>query len=149
MADTVDKKTRSRIMSSIKGKDTRPEMILRSAMHSRGFRYRLHVKRLPGRPDMVFARYKAVCLVHGCFWHQHENCPLASVPATRKDYWKAKFAANKARDRKNIQQLAKEGWRVAVVWECTLGKGKEAKVAARLGRWLKGKRRFFLAEFSD
>ena len=125
-------------MAGVRGKDTKPELALRKALHARGFRYRLHAKRLPGNPDLVFARHRAVCFVHGCFWHRHPGCRYATTPKTHTDFWDAKFAATVARDRRNRIRLLQEGWRVAVVWECSLrGKGLPATVS-RLANWLAG-----------
>lgn len=138
MVDTVDAATRSRIMASIRGKDTKPEMVLRKSLHARGFRYRLHGKGLPGKPDMVFRRFKAVCFVHGCFWHHHEGCRYAATPATRVDYWRAKFEGNQARDKAAVESLQKSGWRVAIVWECDLKGGAALTTAERVADWLEG-----------
>src|SRR5262245_50630381 len=115
--DTVDRSTRSRIMSRVRGKDTRPEMLLRRALHALGFRYRLHKRDLPGSPDLVFSRPRAVVFIHGCFWHAH-GCPLSTVPSTRTAFWRDKFEANKARDMRSVQTLMQLGWRVAIVWQC-------------------------------
>ena len=125
-------------MAGIRGKDTRPEWALRRALHARGVRYRLHDRRLPGRPDLVFPRYGAVCLVHGCFWHRHEGCRYATTPATRPEFWARKFRGNVARDRRNERKLGAAGWRVAKVWECTLKKEPAADVARRVHAWLRG-----------
>ena len=122
--DTVDRKTRSKIMKSVPQKNTKPEMHLRKALHRMGFRYRLHVKRLPGSPDMVFPKYKTVIFVHGCFWHRH-GCKQTTTPTTREDFWKAKFKANVERDSKNVRELEAAGWRVMTVWECELRKAGE------------------------
>lgn len=122
MTDIVNQETRSRMMAGIRGKDTRPEMILRKALHARGLRYRLHAADVPGRPDLVFPKYSAVVFVHGCFWHRHEGCRYATTPTTRPDFWKRKFAANVRRDRNVRCRLLSNGWRVAVVWECALRK---------------------------
>lgn len=119
MTDIVDKKTRSRMMSGIGAKDTKPELALRRALHARGFRYRLHDKRLPGKPDIVLPRYNAVIFVHGCFWHRHPNCRYATTPATRPEFWAEKFRGNVERDKRNQAALKDLGWRVALVWECT------------------------------
>ena len=135
--DTVDKKTRSRIMSSVGQKSTGPEIRLRKALHRLGFRYRLNVKLLPGSPDLVFPKYHAVIFVHGCFWHRH-GCKASTTPETRGDFWTAKFNANVERDRSNTEALLNKGWRVMVVWECSL-KGKKAKldsVAQKVSDWL-------------
>jgi len=106
-------------MSRIRGKDTKPELVLRRGLHAMGLRYQLHRKDLPGRPDMVFPRYRAALLVHGCFWHGHD-CPLFKLPATRREFWKAKIEGNRARDASVLAELAIAGWRVLIVWECAL-----------------------------
>lgn len=138
MADIVDPATRSRMMSAIRGKDTVPEIRLRRSLHAHGFRYRLHDRRFPGRPDLVLPRYRAVCFVHGCFWHRHAGCRYATTPATRTEFWQAKFDANVARDRRHRCELLEAGWRVAVVWECSLRKDGAERTAFELGRWLRG-----------
>jgi len=120
MADIVDKKTRSRMMAGIKGKNTKPELVLRRALHARGFRFRLHGKGFPGRPDLVFPKHGAVIFVHGCFWHRHSNCRYTTNPSTRMEFWQGKFDANVARDSANKVALLSLGWRVATVWECAL-----------------------------
>lgn len=120
MIDVVDSVTRSRMMSGIRGKNTKPELALRKALHARGFRYRLHSRRLPGRPDLILHRHRAVIFVHGCFWHRHKGCRYATFPATRTEFWQAKFDANTRRDHEVCDALAGEGWRVATVWECAL-----------------------------
>lgn len=117
--DIVDKTTRSRMMAGIHGKDTKPEMIIRRALHRRGFRYKLHDKNLPGKPDMVFPKYKAVIQVHGCFWHKH-GCHLFKWPQSRPDFWKQKIRGNSQRDKLHLKQLEDLGWRVLIVWECSL-----------------------------
>lgn len=118
MADRVSAAVRSRIMRSIRGTDTAPELLVRSALHRRGFRFRIHVRGLPGRPDIVLPRYRTAILVHGCFWHRHPRCRCATVPRTRTAYWSAKFAANRRRDRRTVRALERAGWRVIVLWEC-------------------------------
>lgn len=143
MADVVDAETRSRMMAGIRGKETRPERVLRRALHARGIRYRLHDKRLPGRPDLVFPKYHAVCLVHGCFWHRHRGCRYSTNPATRPDFWRNKFAENVARDKRNEQALRAAGWRIATVWECSLKKEPAAQVAEQLESWLRGAKAAF------
>lgn len=124
MADIVDSATRSRMMSGIKGRNTKPERLVRSYLHAAGFRFRLHRKDLPGCPDIVLPRYRAIIFVHGCFWHRHEGCYLASFPATRVDFWESKFAANVERDRRNETTLAEAGWRVIIIWECQIRAGE-------------------------
>jgi len=118
--DTVDKDTRSRIMASVRQRDTGPEMQLRRMLHRLGLRYRLHDRKLPGSPDLVFPRLHAVIFVHGCFWHAHEGCRYATKPSTRAEFWNEKFEANQMRDRRNYSALAASGWRVLVVWECAI-----------------------------
>src|SRR5438552_10615468 len=122
--DTVDRATRSRIMASVGQKHTGAEKILRSLLHKKGLRYRLHVKNLPGSPDLVFPRFRAVIFVHGCYWHSH-GCYRSTVPKSRNEFWTEKFATNRSRDEKNISSLLRNGWRVLTVWECAL-KGKTA-----------------------
>lgn len=122
MSDIVSPDVRSRMMSGIKGKNTKPEMILRQGLHRLGFRYRLHDRRLPGKPDMVFPRYRAVIFTHGCFWHGH-SCHLFKWPSTREEFWHQKINRNKELDRVNISRLDEMGWRIGIVWECAL-KGK-------------------------
>lgn len=125
-------------MAGIKSKNTKPELALRVALHKRGFRYRLHSTRLDGRPDLILPKYGAVVFVHGCFWHRHEGCKLASTPSTRKEFWQQKFAANMQRDEIVGSHLSRTGWRVAVVWECALKKPNLVDLAAnRLSSWLK------------
>lgn len=124
------------MMANIRGKDTKPELLLRKAMHARGFRFRLHDQRLPGSPDLVFPRYGAVVFVHGCFWHRHEGCRFATTPATRPDFWAEKFQANVARDRKYEAALLAANWRIAIVWECDI-KGSLDNMADELASWLK------------
>lgn len=136
MADVVDAATRSRMMAGIGGKNTRPEVQLRKAMHAIGFRYQLHDRKLPGKPDLVFPRYRAAVFVHGCFWHRHEGCCYATMPATRPEFWAAKFEANVARDRRAEMALHEMGWHIATVWECELRKSVD-EAAMRLSAWLK------------
>ena len=143
MTDIVDRATRSRMMAGIRSRNTRPELALRRAIHARGLRYRLHDRRLPGTPDLVFRQFSAVCLVHGCFWHRHAGCPYAATPSTRQEFWRAKFDANTVRDRRNRHDLLQAGWRVATVWECALHKQAAVDVAERLERWLRGSARVF------
>lgn len=138
MADIVDSATRSRMMAGIRAKNTKPEVIVRSLLHRAGFRFRLHAKHLPGKPDIVFRRYKAVVLVHGCFWHGHD-CPLFKWPATRPDFWENKIGRNQLNDRRSFELLIEQGWRIAVVWECAL-RGRERnleEVTRQLAAWLR------------
>ncbi|MGA8163648.1 MAG: DNA mismatch endonuclease Vsr [Waddliaceae bacterium] len=119
MVDKFDKKTRSRIMASVKNKDTKPEINIRKALFAQGLRYRLHDKKLPGHPDLVFPKYKAVIFIHGCFWHHHD-CEHGKLPATNIDFWEKKLQGNAERDCQNIKKLEKMGWRVKVIWLCEL-----------------------------
>ncbi|WP_163958405.1 very short patch repair endonuclease [Sphingomonas insulae] len=105
-------------MAQVKGKDTKPEIAVRRALHSLGYRFRLHRGDLPGRPDIVMPKYKTAIFVHGCFWHRHSNCKKASMPKTRVDFWQDKFAANVSRDQRNEDALRTKGWNVVIVWEC-------------------------------
>ena len=137
MTDIVDSQTRSRMMAGIRGKDTKPELALRRSMHALGFRYRLHAKGIPGKPDLVLPKYKAVIFVHGCFWHRHEGCRFATTPVTRSKFWQAKFGSNVARDSAVREVLRAEGWRVATIWECALRKPERVSAATdRLSEWL-------------
>jgi len=117
MVDIVDQRTRSRMMAGIKAKDTRLELLVRKRLFKLGFRYRLHVSLLPGTPDVVFPKYRAVIFINGCFWHLH-GCQFSKLPKTRPDWWQEKLNRNKIRDREAIQRLAEDGWRVMVIWEC-------------------------------
>jgi DNA mismatch endonuclease (patch repair protein) len=116
--DKLEPAARSALMGRIRGTDTAPEMAVRRAAHRLGYRFRLHRRSLPGRPDLVFPTRKAVIFVHGCFWHRHEGCAKASTPKTRTDFWSGKFARNVERDREAQDRLEEAGWRVLVVWEC-------------------------------
>ncbi len=122
MTDVVSPEARSQMMSGIQGKDTKPEVMIRKALHRKGFRYRLYVKSLSGKPDLVFPKYNAVIQVNGCFWHGH-SCHLFKWPSTRPDFWRNKILGNKGRDMKNKLELEKLGWRVLTIWECAI-KGK-------------------------
>lgn len=139
MTDIVDQQTRSRMMSGIRGKNTKPELALRRALHARGFRFRLHSGKVHGRPDLVLPKHRAVVFVHGCFWHRHKGCRYAAVPATRPEFWRAKFDANAARDSAVRTSLLQDGWRVATVWECALRKPEKVNSAiTMLEEWLLG-----------
>lgn len=138
-ADVVTPEARSRMMAGIRGKDTKPELLIRSALHRAGFRFRLHLASLPGKPDLVLPRYRATIFVHGCFWHGH-GCHLFRWPATREAFWREKIGRNIARDGQQMADLAVAGWRVAVIRECAL-KGKTRlpfpDIVEALGLWLK------------
>ena len=118
--DTVSKEKRSSIMSQVHSINTKPEMLIRSFLHKKGFRFRLHVKTLPGHPDIVLPKYKVVIEVRGCFWHHHRGCKKATIPLSNTTFWIEKFNRNVARDRKNEIMLKKLGWKVIVVWECKI-----------------------------
>lgn len=122
MVDIVDQKTRSRMMSRIRGSATKPEMLLRKALHAEGYRFRINVRRLPGTPDIVLPRWNTAILVHGCFWHQHPGCPKATTPSSNTSFWQAKFAANVERDQRALLKLDELGWRTLTVWECAIGR---------------------------
>lgn len=137
MVDVVDSATRSKMMAGIRSRDTKPEILIRSLLHRAGFRFRLHAKELPGKPDIVLPRHKAVIFVHGCFWHGHD-CPFFKWPGTREDFWREKIGRNQANDRRALELLAAQGWRVAVVWECAL-RGRDRNLEAviqQLSCWL-------------
>ena len=136
MADIVDTSTRSRMMSNIRSRDTKPEMLLRTSLHARGFRYKLHGVSLPGRPDLVFPGRRAVCFVHGCFWHRHRNCRFTTTPGTRTDFWLTKFAGNVERDNRNVAKLRAAGWRVCIVWGCSLRRRNFPETLQKVERWL-------------
>jgi DNA mismatch endonuclease, patch repair protein len=134
MTDVHNRVTRSRNMAAIRGMNTTPELVVRKWLHREGFRYVLHDRRLPGRPDIVFPRYRAVLFVHGCFWHQHRGCRYATTPASNAEFWAAKLSANARRDRQVRTQLHRLGWRVLTIWECEVPKiARIAKVAQRIG----------------
>ena len=146
MADTVSKETRSRMMSSVRAKNTKLELEVRRRLFAMGFRYRLHKKNLPGTPDMVFPKYRAVLFVHGCFWHYH-GCHLSTLPNTRRSWWKKKLEGNSKRDSAVVSELKNLGWRILVIWECSFRKPKtdraEAldRIAGRAGSFLKSERK--------
>lgn len=119
MTDIVDRKTRSRMMSGIRSRNTRIEITVRKQLFSLGFRYRINDRRLPGKPDMVFPKYRAVIFTHGCFWHGHD-CKYFRLPSSNRDFWQAKISRNKKRDEDVVALLHENGWRVAIVWECAL-----------------------------
>lgn len=139
MVDVVSQEVRSRMMAGIRGKNTKPEIALRKGLHAAGFRFRLHDQKLPGKPDIVLARYKAVVFIHGCFWHGHE-CGLFKWPSTREEFWRAKIASNRKRDTQTATLLVEGGWRILTVWECAIrGRDKIGieKVVRQAGEWLR------------
>ena len=131
MADFLSPSSRSERMSRIRGSNTKPEMRLRRMLHAAGFRYKLHASRLPGRPDIVLPKYETVVFVHGCFWHRHPGCKVASEPKSNKAFWASKFSRNVARDRQNSRKLRAQGWHVYVVWECQLNSALKSTNALR------------------
>src|SRR5256885_37675 len=138
MADVLTPAQRRLNMSNIRSRDTKPERLLRTGLHRRGFRFRLHQKGLPGHPDLVLSRYGAVILIHGCFWHGHE-CPLFKLPVTRRPFWRKKIRGNAERDARTSAALLEKGWRVLVVWECALkgpGRWPFEDLLTRCGQFL-------------
>ncbi|WP_309955079.1 MULTISPECIES: very short patch repair endonuclease [Variovorax] len=125
--DSVSPLRRSEIMGRVRSQDTKPELLVRRLVHSMGYRYRLHAKDLPGKPDLVFRSRRKVIFVHGCFWHRHRDCSLARLPKSREDFWLPKLEANRQRDIKIEQSLHDSKWAVLVLWECELGKLPELK----------------------
>ena len=136
LSDIVDAETRSRMMAGIRSGNTRPELRLRRELHALGFRFRLHAAKLPGKPDLVFAKHRAVIFVHGCFWHRHKGCRITSTPATNAEFWSRKFARNVERDGQNLKALAESGWRAAVIWECELRRKEISGMTERIAIWL-------------
>lgn len=127
-------------MAAVRGKNTRPELLIRKGLHLRGLRYRLHLKNLPGKPDLVFPKYGAVLFIHGCFWHGHD-CMLFRLPGTRTEFWRDKISGNVFRDKKSLEELSELGWRTGIVWECALrGKGRMSRqfVLSAIEDWLHG-----------
>lgn len=133
MTDVVDRVTRSRMMSGIRGKDTRPEMLVRKFLHRQGFRFRLHAKSLPGSPDIVLPKWLIAIFVHGCFWHRHEGCRFRTTPSTHTERWLRKFKENVSRDQRNTTALVSAGWTVIILWECGL---REVESGKRNLLWL-------------
>lgn len=138
MADNVSRQKRSEMMSGIRGTDTKPELIIRSALHRLGYRFKLHDRTLPGSPDLVLPKYNSIIQIHGCFWHGHD-CHLFKWPSTRAEFWRQKITDNRQRDKKNLSILKDKGWRVLVIWECAM-KGKLKlpydEVISRTSEWL-------------
>lgn len=139
MTDVVGPAVRSRMMSGIRGTDTKPEMVIRKALFAAGYRFRLHCRELPGRPDVVLPGRKIAIFVHGCFWHMHLRCKNAKMPSTRQSFWRAKLAGNVERDRIAIGALLAVGWRVLVCWECaTRDLSIVRALPAKLAEWIEG-----------
>ena len=138
MTDYLDTAQRSSLMSRVKNRDTEIEIIIRSMLHRRGFRFRKNVSQLPGRPDVVLSRYGAVIFIHGCFWHGHLTCSKGKLPATRVDFWSKKIHTNQKRDQRIQTQLANLGWRIAVIWECAYSnKTRSERSTDILSKWIK------------
>ncbi len=139
MVDVVSPADRSRMMAGIQGKNTKPELIVRRMLFASGYRFRLHRRDLPGAPDIVMSGRKVAVFVHGCFWHMHQGCRFARMPATRPEFWKAKLEANVARDRRAVENLRALGWRVMCVWECsTRDTEAAAGLQAAMSSWIEG-----------
>lgn len=139
MADVHSPDIRSKNMRAIRSKNTKPEILVRRALHAAGFRYRLHVPGMPGKPDIVFSKFHAVILIHGCFWHGHD-CKFFKLPSTRTEFWRAKIEKNKINDAKAFEELVSSGWRVAVVWECEICRRPNEdrlSLTLQLSDWLK------------
>ncbi len=132
--DNLSRSERSEIMARVRSTDTRPEMLVRKLVYGMGYRYRLHVRNLPGCPDIVFRKRARVVFVHGCFWHRHTGCALARLPKSRLDFWLSKLEGNKKRDDRNKRALQRKGWKVMTIWECQLK--KPARLADRIRRFL-------------
>ncbi|WP_322788596.1 very short patch repair endonuclease [Pseudodesulfovibrio profundus] len=132
MVDIVDRKTRSRMMSKIKGKNTKPEVAVRQYLHRKGYRFRLHRKDLPGNPDIVLPSRMIAIFVHGCFWHRHRGCKKTTTPSTNRAFWERKFKDNVNRDERNTQALQKLGWAVMVIWECEVNDQGLETIAAKV-----------------
>ena len=118
MVDTISPEYRSEIMGRVRAKDTKPEMVVRRMLHAAGYRYRLHARDLPGKPDLVFPARRKVVFINGCFWHRHRDCALARLPKSRTEFWTNKLERNRERDEKNVAALREQGWEVLTVWEC-------------------------------
>ncbi|WP_038346270.1 very short patch repair endonuclease [Acinetobacter sp. A47] len=140
MTDIVDSYKRSLMMAGIKGRNTKPELLVRSLLHKKGFRFRLHVKDLPGKPDIVLPKYKAVIFIHGCFWHGHQDCRLFKLPATRTEFWREKICRNRANDHRVVGLLLTSKWRVCIIWECSIRRARKdpAKLVNTITEWLTG-----------
>lgn len=132
MADVVDRATRSRMMSGIRGTNTKPELIVRSFLHRHGLRFRLHIRELPGRPDVVLPKYRVAVFVHGCFWHRHEGCRYATTPRNNAAFWRDKLNGNVLRDARRRRELTRLGWRVFTVWECELDDRRLLRLVRRI-----------------
>lgn len=144
MVDIVDSITRSRMMAAVKSSNTKPELQIRQILHKRGFRFRLHEKKLPGKPDIVLPKYRAVIFINGCFWHGHDNCRFFKLPATRTDFWKEKISKNKFNDANAIASLLASNWRVCIIWQCKIRELKKdlTGLADIVSKFIKGQEPF-------
>jgi DNA mismatch endonuclease, patch repair protein len=140
MTDVVSRSERSRIMAAVRSKDTAPEMVVRRLVHLLGYRYRLHVRGLPGAPDLVFPRLRKIINVNGCFWHLH-GCPRCRMPSSRRNYWVKKLQGNADRDKHNLRKLQRDGWKVLTLWECQITAAKQELLQKRIVAFLKKYRR--------
>lgn len=134
--DKYSKQKRTQIMSNISGKNTKPEILIRKIAHSLGYRFRLHKKELPGKPDIAFPKYKKVVFVNGCFWHGHKNCNRSKLPVTHKKFWQQKIEGNIKRDRANYKALKKLGWSYLIIWQCSITKSNTAKLEVNISKFL-------------
>jgi DNA mismatch endonuclease, patch repair protein len=152
MADVVDATTRSRMMAGIQSKNTKPEILIRKALHARGFRYSLHSNHLPGKPDIVMPKWRVVIFVHGCFWHWH-GCAISKLPASNAHFWQQKLTSNKRRDANVKQELIGLGWRIATIWECaTRSKASTEKLPGlitNLDNWIRYQAKSTAFEFDN
>jgi DNA mismatch endonuclease (patch repair protein) len=135
MVDRVTAERRSALMSSVRGKHTTPELVVRKAAHRLGLRFRLHDRRLPGRPDLVFPKWKTAMFVNGCFWHRHSDCKKASNPKTNRSFWRRKFKENIRRDLNSYARLTEMGWKVVILWECEVPTIEQASAVIRSRFW--------------
>ena len=147
MTDIVDKATRSKMMAGIRGKDTKPEILVRRELHRRGFRYRLHGKKLPGSPDIVLPKWKTVVFVHGCYWHRHSSCKLSYPVKSNKEFWNNKFEANVKRDSNAYAALKEAGWRVIIIWECATRSIDRSELGRQISELVKGN--IYFSEIGD
>jgi DNA mismatch endonuclease (patch repair protein) len=140
--DIVSPKTRSRMMSGIRGRNTQPELYVRSLLHHSGFRFRLHRRDLQGCPDIVMPKYKAIIFIHGCFWHLHQGCKYVKMPSSSIKFWTEKLNGNRQRDLQNIDHLLSTGWRVLIVWECTIRANHGSELAEEIALWIHSSEKF-------
>ena len=149
MADVHEPHVRSYNMSQIKGKNTKPEIIVRRFLFAQGYRYKLHDRKLPGAPDIVLPKYRSVIFIHGCFWHGHDNCKYYVVPKTRTEWWLAKILGNKQRDKENFVKLRRMGWRILNIFECELKTYERAKTLRKVLRFVSSKQKKNVIELAN